>query len=1221
MGVAQGCSRLGAGVCLLCLGFSTLAPGGERVPGAVAVAPQIPTGATTGCQPKWVRPAVQSPGALILRTAALAVGMGVARPRPAAVPRRPRPAGRHRRARALESRGWREAMSVGRVGTHQRQARVRESVPARSGRPNRVQRGRAPESSAARLQLPRPARVRSGAGPRPEARGARQRRLVSESRELASMDGDRISASSVAPSPAPLVAGNFTSMDRDRISASSATPSPTPQVAGNFTSMDGDLISASSAAPSPTSLVAGNFTSMAQNLAGRYRLAESVRLHSTEGLPLGNRTHPFTGSLSGDGYRLTAKLAADGNLALFGGVHNASLALWLHFSRLVSSHGNVTVCAGRTEHSRLDLIVQHSHLQTKKGVHAALVEELGDGNSLAVAMADSRFDAAGRGSVVAGPVAHTRGSGNRLLFHHFSANEARAQSLAPGALASASLGWGFMDRSAANNTLEQLYFDGNRVLARVEVPAPDHPIFGLAIQTAGRAHASLAGVCRGGAQRLEQWEINNNQVEAQLAGNGGLADVGVAALGLVHDAQAQDPNGEFEIRQRHCRHNTVRVENSQPDPASLVVAALALATDASRCGHRCQIRCGCPCVRKGLPGSQCDFFRLELPRWCQCWANQRCGTHCQKECPMGRLLVGQNAVVYNNLSVPDANTTAVSDCSLVGSVAGDYYECPRPVRLFLFSGGESQLPLFVPGDGFVELSRSDGSITCTWNGYLRCPTASDGCSSDSLVDGAAYGFSPISVNVKEDVNCPWPGVEVNSTGPADWRRVNAAFCITEPEAFDGERLCHWMSLCHNPGEAFHSLVSAQDRWLLVTRQTWPWTDAGLSRDLFRVATLSAPQASGSWPLLERRRGHEGSVLYAGARAVPGGLQPVQALVSAAGVLVQLYQYEEAGVGRLLWTGFPAAGSGEDTAFTVNSAGPLPAGALALLVSEEEPGASVWTWRDGEVTAWPLEQVREDGFIEGAYWRRFALSGPGDPVALARHGDWLYSLHAGAQGGLGVQRLHVASGSPDPDWNASLDLDGLDLPLRLAVEDCRLLVMPTGSLAHRDGSQALRPLVPTEGGCLEWGALSLFRLCLGCVSCLDAGESGNSPASSVASGAVAGGILAALAPVGGAAAVGVALCLCKRHCGPGARAPAVAEEMAMAAAAERYSAAPVPPPRRKMRLFPPAGALEEDSHCEYSGVYVLPDGSEQREQSPGQAELTGGKSEQSSSPARLISASD
>ncbi|MCY4473365.1 MAG: hypothetical protein OXC07_11205, partial [Kistimonas sp.] len=469
--------------------------------------------------------------------------------------------------------------------------------------------------------------------------------------------------------------------------------------------------------------------------------------------------------------------------------------------------------------------------------------------------------------------------------------------------------------------------------------------------------------------------------------------------------------------------------------------------------------------------------------------------------------------VGGNPLVVEGGNSAINSRTLLGSVGrGKADLCPldgslllEGFHLQLFSGGDSMLPLSVPGDAVLYCLKPGKD-------FFR-PKPED---ESGAVDVAAYKFQ-----CSEGLdNCPPVWIQQNTTQSAGWNRVHKAYCVD----MHGDVVfrqsgnlpgCHLpkcdetTEICHSPGEQFHTLVPANDQWLLVTRQGWPVdSEAYRQSDLFRVLSFSPPaggepqRSDTAFELVVNRdiettgevkeRGH----LYAGERVVPEGNGPRFALFDN-NTLWHAYQHTDATNATqtyLRWTRFPLNAPTDATDFTRGSDWPLPSGSRLMLLSKEDDGVNLWVKQAGGVVKrFALEEIKQQG--ENAT-KTFALTSESnmqEPVALARYQDWLYSLQAMGEGEeFQIRRWNISGDTaiPDPACNhtnvTAMKTDSL------FVNGSRVLVVPEGRLPARTGndSVAIGPHVPEEGGCLKWQTQSLEQPRQCAVSTTPAG--GSSP---------------------------------------------------------------------------------------------------------------------------------
>jgi len=992
---------------------------------------------------------------VLLQTAALSVASGAGRAQGVKqklgnLPqsRKARLPSWYKRAQAAELRGQAASVQQVRAGPVQPRARTRVREPetlAASGRSQgreRARQGRAVVSATTTSEAPR---VRSAAGPRPEMRGARHRRLVQES--LDAMD-----AMDNADNAMDWEAG---AREPRSVSARSM-PDPVPLVSANFT------------------------RGIKANLSGNYKLAEPVTLGFSQDLPLGNETHPFRGTLRGtaeNSLEVRMDKPGGGDLHVFGSLESATIDLSVKDSSLSTIDGSVALFGGFTNNSDLTLRVRNSELIARGGKHAALVARLEENNKIDLMMSDSNLTlsggSAGEGPLVAGPVARTfggsqtRSSMNTMRVHDSSGNRVQAEGQHSPVVAS--LGWGHLDikncRSpcgfgfrpgSLEDRLEQSNLTGNHVGAHAQ-------------GSDARAHASMAGSYGQekwhGEHRLQQRGVSANTISA----NGSDTGLGLASLGLVHDLKNvtyskkwnENEGAVFSIQQTGCSNNTVTGSAGQSTEAgSGPVASLSMTSDYSGDASR----------------------------------------------SLGHLWVVQNNLSNNKLQNGEGSRSYNGSRALVGSFELRSFEEANHVvgcvakmganpalsfpyiALFLFSGGEHSLPLSRISDSVLD--------------YAGIDARGEGCSRPSIIDEAAYKFScdttARNCRCLREGQCegtvPNPGearrvqVIVNSTNSTDWEKVNQAFCKTVPLLFEGkDTRCDSTTPCHNPGETFHSLVPSGDeegQWLLVTRQTWPAGSQGNMSDveLFRAMSFSLPGSSGGTPQWNGKAlgvaTPELGQFYTGGRVVTEGGGPLFALADN-NTLLHFYQAAAASdQAHLRWTRFPLDTQTKAASFERGTDWPLPPGGQLMLVSQEDDGVNLWVKQAGGVVKrFALEEIKQQGenaTETSTFTLRSASNGEVEPLALARHEDWLYSLQAtGLEDEAGkefqIQRWNIsnATAAPDPDWSPCVRAM---VPGRLVISNSTVLQVPEGSLAA-NGSTVFKPRVPEEGGCLNWQTLS------------------------------------------------------------------------------------------------------------------------------------------------------
>ena len=232
--------------------------------------------------------------------------------------------------------------------------------------------------------------------------------------------------------------------------------------------------------------------------------------------------------------------------------------------------------------------------------------------------------------------------------------------------------------------------------------------------------------------------------------------------------------------------------------------------------------------------------------------------------------------VSGNDVVWQGGNPRASSGTLVGSGVGReaqnaLEDCPFTSGiLFLFSGGDSRLPLSIAGDAVLtclRLELDDGALY----------------PDDVVVDRAGYSFQ--CAGNATTGTCPPDEFLQDSTKTESWKEVNRFYCeeVHDIFAVPSQRIpqchvhqCDGATVCHSPGEQFHALVpqgQQGNQWLLVTRQTWPAGSPGNSSttDLFRVLPFETEQQA-NLTLLDTGGGGSAytpaGLVYSGTRVVP-----------------------------------------------------------------------------------------------------------------------------------------------------------------------------------------------------------------------------------------------------------------------------------------------------------------------------------------------------------------
>ena len=456
-------------------------------------------------------------------------------------------------------------------------------------------------------------------------------------------------------------------------------------------------------------------------------------------------------------------------------------------------------------------------------------------------------------------------------------------------------------------------------------------------------------------------------------------------------------------------------------------------------------------------------------------------------------------------------------------------------------------------------------------GYSRCGDIKYSANNQTLIFKRAFDCE------KENMQQQWP----------TWTIANFYRDNNWPKFLYG--LCHWclpLNDCHYPGERRHSLVPVQlsssgERWLLVTSRR----ELDNATEL-RVLSLSrsGERSTREWPQTDPLQplDHESSLQEARYRHTPDLLADdvtdLRGLMTSAGTLYHVYLHggrtgqdpqevhwsTMADVNASLSRSFSAFFHGSSVPGHNNcpaclggiecphsttrpklndpsyraGRGWLPPGepGRLLLLSEEEDGVNLWIRNNGSykgtVERWSLGTLLQCDNAQPT--RRFvldSLNGDSGPIALARHENWLYSLHNSSAGQVWqLRRWSLTDAQEDTDWQEQVNVlpDLADPHLMPDPRSCRLYVMETGTLPYEGVGcpVSLEPVLPDVsksdiGMYRKWRAhpLAFVTLpsagCLGIRSCLPPGSASTGRTSPVQDlGGLAG--LVALVPAAGAA---------------------------------------------------------------------------------------------------------
>jgi|GEM_PF-2139830 len=281
----------------------------------------------------------------------------------------------------------------------------------------------------------------------------------------------------------------------------------------------------------------------------------------------------------------------------------------------------------------------------------------------------------------------------------------------------------------------------------------------------------------------------------------------------------------------------------------------------------------------------------------------------------------------------------------------------------------------------------------------------------------------------------------------------------------------------------------------------PETGAGALRGEFRLLSLYHPGAiPGRGPLGDLKRWTRGSwslgeQLYIGD--APPDNASVRALMASNGTLYQAYVFSKASDDKsryLRWSSFPPQ---HEEQFWQNSWPPasfaysghdwqLPPAHRLMLLSEEEDGINVWLMceKDGAVRRWSLESPKartdEAGQAFSCTQSFIPAADVGPVVALARHGNWLYSVHKTEGEDWQLRRWNIMGGQQDETWRYQLsaNLTLSDPRLIANAHESSLYLVPDGGLPYKNGGSfgawqlVLPATIPPHGECRKWRTVSL-----------------------------------------------------------------------------------------------------------------------------------------------------
>ncbi|MCY4473510.1 MAG: hypothetical protein OXC07_11940 [Kistimonas sp.] len=746
-----------------------------------------------------------------------------------------------------------------------------------------------------------------------------------------------------------------------------------------------------------------NFTDMGKYLDGCYWQVEDVHLSGDQlgALPIGNRTHPFAGFLYSEGYSLRLELdQRQGDALLFGAINNSDITLHIRHSRLTTSNGSC----------------------------AALVGEMQSHNWVSIhRLHNSQLAATGTGAVTAGLVGATTGARNLLEVSDITDNIVQARARAghardasTRATATVSLGLGAV-RTAAYIQVRQKHLSNNQLAATAGVASGSG-----ASNQHGQAAAGLLGILghghdQAGLLTSRQEQLYDNSVAADAAGGlhtGGRsqASLGYACIGCAEEPRPLARAATLEVYQAGCSNNTVTARSG----AARIQTLPGLADG------------GAGTVEQGLARvnmvstAAANFLRLV-----------------------------QQALVPGLLAAEVEGKAVAERAMLIPA---------REMRLFLFSQGAPDLPLFIANPAAQQAF----SYTLSSTRSMVSPRG--------MIDTAGYRWAPVNGSqpaFRELVS----EQGVNTLQPAGWRLAHEWFRYARGTVFlrfvcDGHH-----SALHYPYENLQSLIAVGvvNQWMLITRQRYPGQPDHDLKGLLRLTRYGLPQpASQADTGLPRpmARPKDGGVYLYQPRSSDALLQDTGVVDYLVRGRMLFHLYQAPGQAPQI-VGLPLHGMHNDYALAQYD----ELAGRARLLSLEDGEVNLWMQQDDNDTLLVYNLGNAPALTNGTSWLRwgFDLSQqPGEGALLARAGDWLYSLRSAHNQSASLRRLNVTRGTMDadwqPEWRAPVTED-----MRLMVDQNLLVTVPTGTLVDpHDRQRGVRVRVPGIGGCAHWVRTILAR---------------------------------------------------------------------------------------------------------------------------------------------------
>ena len=650
------------------------------------------------------------------------------------------------------------------------------------------------------------------------------------------------------------------------------------------------------------------------------------------------------------------------------------------------------VLFGAIQDAEIALRISDSRLVTHNGSRAALAGEMQDNNWMGtVHLRDSLFKATGAGTVQVGLVGTTLGAGNVVAVHEASGTSMQALS----------------------------------------VGASDSCPRAVASLGLGLLHSSAR-------QDVYQHVVRGNRLQAR-------ADSGwaTAAMLAVFD-QPHNDAGSLRSVQRGLHDNSLLAEGG-------------VARHAGGCSGGSSASLGYGDVQCAAPGAVRSPTRLRAAQ--VEWFNNSA-----RALPLGSQVPGGAAdsrTCTSLVSTAVVDSVQLQQRGLAPGQRQDSLEersllpAARDMALFLFYGGDGQLPLLAAG------SNGTGNMTVNVTGF---------------VDTASFQWAPAGDSRAFDNRLLVRG---SSVQPAGWREAFQAFRDSESVSPTGwPFLNSWSckgqdahsALLHYPGEQLQSMTPFEEGWVLLTRQRYPWQQDNDLKGLLRVTRYGREDFDPGNPWVEGRlvdgeillyQPHGQDVLAQDARA---GYSLVQGHL-----LHQMYQ-RPGGALQLVSLALNETDSHYQLRHYDELAG------QARLLSVEDGQLHLWMQQEDEDTLLVYGLGTAPLAPNTSSWLRwgFELSGqPGGPVVLARDGQWLYSLRQAARQAASLRRWQMDGFVLDPDWQSGW-------PGRV-TQDLRLTRLHGRRLVGVTATELISPVVPysplspfgryrlqlsSAGGCLQ-----------------------------------------------------------------------------------------------------------------------------------------------------------